>query len=190
MTMQLTEYLQVSNASHILYFFEERDIYLNNLMAYIQAGIERGHHLLIVENTSIFKEAEKRINSLFSSQQQQFIHYLDNHLFYRYYEDFHIHSIVEHFKEILTPFLNEKPNIRTWAHVEWRESTDIIGKLEEFEKIADCSVNDIGIMSVCAYDSSDISASLLTAMMRTHKYLMTDKEFVRSSLYKITEISK
>lgn len=182
--MQLTEYLQVPNTAHILYFFEDSNSYLNNMIAYIKAGIEQGHHLLIIENTNIFNIAQQRINTLFSSQQQTCIHHMDNYLFYLYYRDFHVHSIVEHFDRILTPFLNEKINIRTWAHVEWKESDDIARQLEQFEKLADCSVNDMGLMSVCAYAASDISASLLTTMMRSHEYIMTDSEFVRSSLYR------
>ncbi|WP_227938158.1 MEDS domain-containing protein [Alkalihalobacillus deserti] len=112
------------------------------------------------------------------------MHHFDNHLFYRYYSDFHIHSIIENFSEILEPFLSENINIRTWAHVEWKKQDDISSKLEEFENLADCSVNEMGLMSVCAYDSSDVSASLQTTMMRSHEYLMTDREFVRSSLYR------
>ncbi|MBM7655279.1 hypothetical protein JOC76_004789 [Neobacillus cucumis] len=181
---QLSNDLEVSNSAHILYFFEDHNSYLNNMIAYIKAGIERNHHLLIIENKYLYNEAEKKINQLFSKEAQKFIHYIDNYLFYRCYGDFHIHSIVEHFGEILTPFFNEKMNIRTWAHVEWKEQDDISSKLEEFEHLADCSVNESGLMSVCAYSASDVSASLQTGMMKSHEYLMTDQEFVRSSLYR------
>lgn len=115
--------------------------------------------------------------------QQKNIHHIDNYLFYRCYGDFHIHNIVEHFSEILDPFSDENINIRTWAHVEWKEQDDISRKLEEFEDLADSSINEIGLVSVCAYNVGDVSASLQTTMMRNHEYLMTDKEFVRSSLY-------
>ena len=182
--IDLTKYLKVNNAAHILYFFEDENSYLNNMIAYIKAGLERNHHLLLIENNSLLNDVQKRINKLLTIEDQKYIHYIDNHYFYCCYGDFHIHSIIEHFSEILTPFINKKINIRTWAHVEWKEQDDIKSKIEEFENVADYRVNDIGLMSVCAYGASDVSASLQTTMMRSHEYLMTDKEFVRSSLYR------
>ncbi|WP_129203100.1 MEDS domain-containing protein [Ammoniphilus sp. CFH 90114] len=182
--VQLTDYLKLSNAAHIFYLFEDRNLYLDNLIAYVKGGMERDHHLLIIENSDIYKEAAQRIDSLFSSEQKKRIHYLNNYLFYRQYGVFHTHKIIEHFGEMIHSFLNEKDSIRTWAHVEWNEQDDIIRILKEYEDLADCCVNDFGLMSVCAYNSSDLCASLQTNMMRSHKYLMTDTEFVRSPLYK------
>lgn len=182
--IELTKYQHVSSAAHILYIFEDIHYYLENMMAYIKAGIERNHHLFLIENSTIFSEAEQRIKESFSSEEQERIHHVDNYLFYRCYGDFHIQSIVEHFGEILDPFLKSNITIRTWAHVEWKEQDDISRKLEEFETLADCSVNEMGLMSVCAYAAADISASFQTTMMRSHEYLMTDTEFVRSSLYR------
>jgi ubiquitin C-terminal hydrolase len=182
--LQLTEYLQVSNAAHILYLFEDRNSYLENLIAYLDSGIEHGHHLLIIEKTTIFQEAAQRIDDLFSSEQKKRIHYLDNYLFYRHYGDFDTNKIVEHFREMFKHFLNQRKTIRTWAHVEWNILDDINRQLAEFEETANCCVDDLGIMSVCAYNSSDLSASLQTRLMRSHEYLMTDSEFVRSHLYK------
>lgn len=39
------------------------------------------------------------------------------------------------------------------------------------------------LVSVCAYNGNEISASLLNVMLRNHEYMMTDKELVSSSLY-------
>jgi len=180
----LTKFVQVPNTAHILYFFDDQSNYIENMIAYIKAGLERDHHLLIIENPAIYRLVEPLLGKFFSDEQLKCIHYIDNYTFYGYYGDFHVHSIVENFGEILQPFFNDTISIRTWAHVEWRKLDDIANKLEEFENLADCSVNGMGLMSVCAYASSDLSASLQTTMMRSHEYLMTDTEFVRSPLYR------
>jgi hypothetical protein len=180
----LNKNIQVKNSAHILYIYDELDCYLENMMAYIREGLDRNHHLLIIENSTIYQSVEKRINDLFSMEEKKCIHYIDNYSFYGCYGDFHIHSIVEHFGELLNPFFNKKLNVRTWAHVEWKDQDDISKKIEKFENTADCSVNEMGLMSVCAYNSSKVTAFLQTAMMRSHEYIMTDREFVKSSLYR------
>ncbi|WP_372447616.1 hypothetical protein [Neobacillus rhizophilus] len=75
-------------------------------------------------------------------------------------------------------------SVRTWANVQWRNQENIEAELAAHEKLADCNVNEMGIMSVCAYSSSSISASLETRMMQSHEFLMTDIELVPSPLYK------
>ena len=153
-------------------------------MAYIKAGIERNHHLIIIENFNLYSEAKERIDKLFSIEEKKSIHHIDNYTFYGCYDDFHIHSVVEHFGEVLAPFFDKKINIRTWAHVEWKEQERIFSKIAEFEHLADFSVNEMRLMSICAYTASDVTASLQTKMMRSHEYLMTDTELVRSTLYR------
>ncbi|WP_138419688.1 MEDS domain-containing protein [Aquibacillus sediminis] len=188
--ISLTNYLRVTNASHILYFFEEESIYIQNLLTYIRTGIERGHHILIIENTGIYKEVQKKITASFSNEQQHHIHFVDNHSFYKRYHDFNINHVIEHFSEILEPFFNQDLTVRTWAHVDWNEQDDMEDKLEEFEKLADCAVKEMNLLSVCAYNAFDLSASLENKMMRSHEYLMTDREFVRSTLYGIPACKK
>jgi len=184
MKKTLTDYLKVPNTAHVLYCFEDMSLYLDNMIAYCKGGIERGHHLYIIENPVIFDKAKQKISTLFTSDQQKLIHYMDNHLFYRYYGNFHIHKILQHFGEIINSFIEEKLSVWTWAHVEWNKQDDLACKLEEFEHLGDYAVNKMGIMSVCAYNSSDLNAALQTKIMRSHEYLMTDTEFSRSPLYK------
>jgi signal transduction histidine kinase len=100
------------------------------------------------------------------------------------YGDFHTQSIIHHFQEIIDPFFNDNIPIRTWAHVEWSAQSDINHKLKEFEDSADCTVNEAGLVSVCAYPADSLTVSLYMNLMRNHEYLMTDKELIRSNLYK------
>ncbi|MBM7572557.1 MEDS domain-containing protein [Aquibacillus albus] len=181
--IELNNYLRVRNTSHILYLFEEKKDYMNNLIAYVKAGIERKHHLLIVENSTMLESIKEETKKIFSIDEQNHIHYFDNHTFYCYYGDFNIHNIVQHFGDIINSFSEKNITVRTWAHVEFDKNKSISKKIQEFEKIANCSVNDLGLMSVCAYNSNDLSAFLHTSLMKSHEYLMTDKEFFRSPLY-------
>ena len=74
--------------------------------------------------------------------------------------------------------------IRTWAHVEWKEQEDIFSKLVNYEDVADQGLCSAGTISVCAYDGTQISASLQNQLLRNHEYLMTDHGLVKSNLYK------
>ena len=181
--IQLTQYLQISNAAHILYVYETKNKYLNNLMAYIKTGVSRGHHVIIIDNLNLYEQAEERIKELFSMAEQKLIYYLDNK---SYYEDFNADRILKHFAEILEPFLNEKMIVRTWAHVQFKKADDIYVKIREFEHLADKSVRKFKkVMSVCAYNGSEIPASLHINLMKSHEYLMTDNQLTRSLLYRI-----
>ncbi|MFD2045495.1 MEDS domain-containing protein [Ornithinibacillus salinisoli] len=181
--LPLTRKVEVPSTSHILYFFESITYYVENMLAYMKSGIDQGHHIIIIENPEIYKRAVKRINQLFSITEREYIHYVDNYSFYRCYGDFHINSIVDRFGNMLEPYLCENINVRTWAHVEWNDQVDITCTMDDYERVADCSVNKMGLMSICAYDATNANAALQTSLMRSHEFLMTDKELVRSSLY-------
>lgn len=176
--------LHLTNAAHILYLFENTEHYFKNLQSYIKTGLKFGHHLLIIENPVTYAEYARTMRQTLSKEELARIHYVDNQTFYRCCGDFHIQSILSHFSEILSPYLNGNISIRTWAHVEWGAQDHILDKLESFEHIADSSVRDMQLMSVCAYDASSIPARLQTSLMQSHQYLMTDSEFVESTLYR------
>ncbi|WP_066316253.1 MEDS domain-containing protein [Bacillus sp. FJAT-29814] len=182
-TLPLTKYINVPDTAHILYLYNKKEIYLKNLMAYIKAGIYHHHHIMIIENASVYVEAGKLIRQLFSKEEQKLISYIDNDTFYNNHGNFISHNIVEHFGKILSPLRNDHISVRTWANVQWRNQENIEAELAAHEKVADCSIKDMGIMSVCSYSSSSISASLETRLMQSHEFLMTDEEFVLSPLY-------
>jgi len=152
--------------------------------AILRLRIKQNHHIILIENASIYFVVEKLIHNLFSKEEQKLIKYVDNYSFYSYYGNFISHNIVDHFGKILYPLLNKNISVRTWAHVQRREFESIEVELHKHEKTADSSIEKMGIMSVCAYSSSDISASLETRMLQSHEFLMTDEEFVLSPLYK------
>ncbi|MRG87586.1 MEDS domain-containing protein [Salinibacillus xinjiangensis] len=179
--ISLTNNLMIHNSAHILYFYEDNQYYLQNLISYINEGIKRNHHIIVIEELPFWKEVQKRVHK----DKHKYIHFVDNQQYYQCYGDFNIHHIIQSFSDLLEPLLNEKLEVRTWAHVDWKKQDNIIEKLDEFECLADCSVKNMGLMSVCAYDATKVSASIQTRLMRSHEYLMTDQELVQSSLYSI-----
>jgi signal transduction histidine kinase len=184
--MKLTEKLEVTNGGHILYFYENIECYVNNAVSYIVTGIEQRHHLLVIDSRVRFQLINEKLKTILSAEQLTMVYYVDNFDFYRMYGDFHCRSIVKHFGEIIESFIEKDISIRTWAHGDWKEQDGIVAKLEEFENVADHSVNEMGLISVCAYNANTLTASLQMIMMRNHEYFMTDKELVRSALYKNT----
>ncbi|TCT14918.1 DcmR-like sensory protein [Natranaerovirga pectinivora] len=179
----VTKYLKVSNAAHIAYVFKRKNRYIDNMMAYIKAGIERGHHIIIIENLQIYKQIQEKVKKILSEDDQKKIHYFDNHMFYKCYGDFELQSILKHFEELVQSFLKKRITVRAWAHVEWKEQKNIFSIVEQYEKLSDKNISNMKIMVVCAYNTSEICASLYTGLMRSHEYIMSDTEFVRSSLY-------
>lgn len=182
--LSLTKYVEIPNAAHILYFFENTNTYVQNLVSYVRTGLEFGHEILIIENQTIHQMVKDILGEVVPADHIQRIHFENNSTFYGIHHDFHCRSIVHHFEEILQPLLASGSSVRTWAHVEWREQDDIVDKLRSFEQLADDSVKGMRVMSVCAYDASRTPAALQTVLMRNHEFYMTDEELVKSSLYR------
>lgn len=164
--------------------FDDTNCYLNNLTAYMKTALDNGHHVIIIENETIYNEALDRVKDIFPIDVLKHVHHIDNHTFYLHDEKFTVHNTLKNFQNIIEPFINEKVQFRTWSHVLIKEDANISCKLFNYEKLADSIINQVKIMCVCSYSASEIPASLQTALMRTHEYLMTDHEFVRSTMYK------
>ncbi|KQU17343.1 hypothetical protein ASG65_26685 [Bacillus sp. Leaf13] len=182
--VQLTKMLNVSNHGHILYIFDDIHKYIENMVSYIESGIELGQHIIIIDSQPKFELINHKLQESLTHVELQSIHYVDNYEFYRLNRDFHCNSIINHFAKILKPLQDQQFSIRTWAHVEWKEHDNIIPKLINFENVADETVKSSEVISVCAYNGKKISASLQNHMLRNHEYFMTDTELVKSNLYK------
>lgn len=180
----ITPLTSVASGGHIVYLYEHADRYMDNAAAYVTTGVHHGHQILFIDSEIRYRRLLLKLETLLTAEQLESVHYIDSYEFYRLYGDFHYHSIAQHFKAILQPYLERGDSVRTWAHVEWAEQDDIPAKIEGFERTADCCVIDNGILSVCAYGARNISASLQLSLLRNHEYMMTDEELVVSSLYR------
>ncbi|MFP7288146.1 ATP-binding protein [Shouchella clausii] len=182
----ITPLTSVASGGHIVYLYEDADRYFENAAAYVTTGVHHGHQILFIDSEICYRRLLQKLESLLTAEQLESVHYIDSYEFYRLYGDFHYHSIAQHFKAILQPYLERGDSVRTWAHVEWAEQDGTPAKIEDFERTADCWVTGNGILSVCAYGARNISASLQLSLLRDHEYLMTDEELVVSNLYRST----
>ncbi|WP_085505166.1 MEDS domain-containing protein [Thalassobacillus devorans] len=177
--------METLNAAHILYVYEEKQHYLNNIIGFLRTGIEKGDHMLMIENQSVYREIEGQFLCSLSQQQRECVHFIDNHSFYEFCNTSGTSNVWEHFKEILSPVFDSQKGVHTWAHMEWASlGQDAIDGIKHLEDVAGEVASKNGALSVCAYSASDVSASFQNNLMRTHKYLMTDKEIVLSPMYR------
>lgn len=178
--VNLTKHYKVTNGAHILYFFENQTDYINNLVAYIKAGVDCQDHVMIIDDPIVLEKLETKLIPI----ERELIHFIDHQDFYQIKGNFDTESILKCFGEKLIP-LYKQHKVRTWANVIWEEENQLIyDKIDHFEQNIDYYIEHSGIMTVCAYYAPKISAKFQTKLMRSHEYFMTDQELVRSSFYK------
>jgi PAS domain S-box-containing protein len=177
---QLTQILDVTNHGHILYVYEKLDRYVKNAVSFIKTGI-KGGHVFIIDNRDRYDRIYQELQKTLTCGEWSCIHYIDNDDFYGLNGEFHSENILHHFEHLIKPFQEKQIPIRTWAHVEWNEQDE---KLINFENQADECVYTNKIVSVCAYNGKQISASLENHLCRNHDYFMTDYQLIKSILYK------
>lgn len=180
----LTNMIEITNHGHILYIYDSLQGYRDNVISYILAGINQNQQVLVIENKHTTDQIKGILQELLTQDQNESIHFFDNYDFYHLYGNFDCELIVSHFSEVINQFHEKHMTVRTWANVNWNEVEKIFEKLEEFERRADQCVRSSNLISVCAYNGNQIPASLQNLMLKTHEYFMTDKEFVKSFLYK------
>lgn len=183
MNTALTDFVEVSNSGHILYVYDDMEQYLNNAIAFIHTGINQGHHIIFIDNSDRYQKIIKKLKANRIIETLDRIHYLDNYEFYQLYGNLHGDAIVHHFGKITEPFFKQNVTLRTWAHVEWKEQLDVFNKIKDFECTADQCVNEMGLISVCAYNGQHITGTFHNMLLSNHEYVMTDLKFSKSSLY-------
>ncbi|WP_134703428.1 MEDS domain-containing protein [Ammoniphilus sp. YIM 78166] len=180
MSVPLTKSLKVSQGSHILYFYNSLEGYIENAVSYILTGIELGHHIAFIDSEERYHMILEKLGPVDMSQ----VHYVSNYDFYEMYQDFHFERILSNLKSIVEPYLLEERMVRIWGHVDWIEQDNMVCKLHAYESKADISLAGLGYTTVCAYNGETVPSNILIQMTRSHEYLMTDEELVRSTLYK------
>jgi signal transduction histidine kinase len=175
--------LNISRGGHILYFFEDSAAYIDNVIEYITTGIQRGYPLMLIDHVKNHMTVKNILRTCVSEKEIEKIHFVDQSLF-SFRKDFDCLEIASNFEQVAVgPTLQSNAPFRVWAHIDRAGKEGVFHHLEEFETTNDARVKGLGMMSVCAYDASLISASQQISMMRLHSYFMTDKELTRSPLY-------
>jgi PAS domain S-box-containing protein len=177
---QLTQILDVTNHGHILYIYDKLDRYVRNAVSFIKTGITFGGHVFIIDNKDKYDRIYQELQKTLTCGEWSCIHYIDIDS-YGLNGEFHRETTFHHFENIIKPFQEKQIPIRIWSNVEWNEQDD---KLINFENKVDECVYSNKVVSVCAYNGKQISASLENHLCRNHDYFMTDYQLVKSILYK------
>ena len=168
---------------HVFYEFQDEETYMNNLISFINSGIDNKQPILIIESMRILPKIKERIDMFVRDEQKSTIRLVNNFDYYLSKGDFHTPSIINYFQKDLSSLSEFNSSIRTWAHVEWTSSQPDTELLKEFESTANDFVLEGNMLSVCAYSSSHLSPNMTVALEELHQYVMTDESFSVSSLY-------
>ncbi len=168
-----------------MYFTSDEESYINNAISYIRKGIELGQVVIFIETTANYE----RIRAMLAKDGGEralraFVHHIDRDEFYRTYEDFEYDRVLDNLDDIVQPHLARSQDVRLWGHVDWKEGRDIARKLHEYECKADLALDELGYLTVCAYDALTVPAAIQNELLKSHEYLMTDESLVLSSLYR------
>lgn len=158
---------------HICYIFNINN-YIETVISFIISGIKNEEQVLLVENERNILHIKKEIHKLLSKEELGNVHFLNNFDFYWSNGDFHPQTISLHFSKIINPLSTTGTFLRTWAHVEWGDEEELNEKIEEFEKVADKIVNEKKILSVCAYNRSEIPLTWEPILMKSHNVTIKD----------------
>ena len=183
-TIPLTEHMHVTNGTHILYFYETMEAYLDNAISFMLTGFQQGQHIIYVDSRERYEIVKQRLRAQVSERELDLIRYVDYKEFYSLGKTFHFEHVYKNFMEATRPFIEKQIPIRAWGHVEWTDQNDILNQLQSYECLCEKAVNELGVLTVCAYSGDRVSVNLSSRLMRSHEYVMTDKELMHSVLYR------
>ncbi|OXS77532.1 MEDS domain-containing protein [Domibacillus enclensis] len=164
---------------HIAYCFASNDSYIHNVVEYIKEGIEKGEHVLLVENKKCLALIQAKLHAIFTDQQLQRLHAEDNFDFYFSNQTFDPGRILGQFHKSTELYVNQ--GVRTWGHVEWG-TADNAQHVGVYEKRLSERLSCQPITAVCAYNEDRVLPDLKKVLHETHDYVMTDADWKNHAL--------
>ncbi len=171
---------------HVYYLFEDKDVYLENLISYVNTGIKNSQNVLIIESMKNIPKVNEALNKHFNSEEQSNIRIVNNFDYYFASGDFNTKAMLDHFAKDVVLFNEKNNSIRTWANVEWASDDPDAENLKIYEAIIDDFVLNKNMVSVCAYSFNSITPTFNRILEQVHSYVMTDNSFAVSNRYKKT----
>lgn len=178
--------LDENQCTHILYSYNDRNRYLENAIAYILEGIEKGDSVVLIENDRNLKVLLTQLNNQLTSDQLKRIHVISNFDFYLSSGSYHPPAIYEQLTKSINPFLENDISFRSWTNVEWGTLEDPASIIEWFEEETDRAIHEHNLTIVCAYESGKMPDHLEEALKKSHRHIMTDEDIVISKIYSNT----
>lgn len=172
----LIEVNEIKNLTkgHVLYFFENQNQYISNVVDFIISGLELNEYSIIIENERITPLIKKRLTVLSNESHLEKVMFVNNYDFYYAKGDFRINSIFDYLPKLIKGYSELDLVVRSWAHVEWREEQKVSKKLLDSENEADKIVTETKLLSVCAYDSERVSKEFREALLKCHNFLINE----------------
>ncbi|UFU00430.1 ATP-binding protein [Radiobacillus kanasensis] len=167
----------LSKGGHILYTYSDHEKYLRNAANFIEEGILLGHGIVFVEHKHNQEKIWHRlVENGITEQQLDTIIYKDIDEFYFDTADKTFHNFFE-----ITRTSGNYHFVRTWGLV----VPTIMGyeELCTYERESDNYVRDKHIISVCAYDATNLPTDVCVRLLESHDYYMTDNQIVPTQIY-------
>lgn len=183
-TISSTQSLESITVGHVYYLFQDKDVYMDHLISFVNTGIKRDENILIIESMKNIPKINAELNKHFNEAQKSNIRVVNNFDYYFASGDFNTKAMLAHFAKDVVLFNEENNSIRTWANVEWASDDPDAEKLKLYEATIDDFVLDEKMVSVCAYSHNSITPMLDSILKKLHYYQMTDESFSVSNLYK------
>ena len=168
-------HLKNLSEGHILYFSENVEEYINNVVDFVMSGLEQNQYSIIIENDRISPLVKKRLTSMLKESDLNKVKFINNYYFYYVKGDFQCNSIFDFLPKLIENYTEQEFSVRSWAHVEWGDEQEVHNKLVASEKDADVIVSEKRLLSVCAYDSDRVSEELKRNLLTRHNFLMNDQ---------------
>nr|NNM89709.1 HAMP domain-containing histidine kinase [Bacilli bacterium] len=161
----LTRGLPVLDGGSILYVYDQEEIYLENLLAFLRDGLRMQHKIYLFDDLGAYKHVIQILSSEFS----------DDFLSEIIFQDVYSRSSDLLFwgdQEIAETDSIPKAN-RFWLH----DRVDLM-RLETVKRHI-----DVPKLFVHAHGIAALSGEEVFSLLRTHEYLMTDHELLVSPLF-------
>lgn len=175
---------------HVLYPYYEMEDYIEQVLNFIENGIEAGEYTILVENDRLYALIQKELSTRLTDVQMKFIHFVNSLSFYYSSGSYHPPAIAAYFNKMVQPYAENKISFRSWAHVEWSSMEEPLHLIRDFEKIVDEAVNQIEFPLICAYSGIRMPAELKTILLETHPYVLMEDDLLVSEQYQPLDIVK
>ncbi|ARK22048.1 ATP-binding protein [Sporosarcina ureae] len=190
--MELTKGIESLLVGHVVYTYTDRNKYIEHATSYVAEGLDKNHIILYVDQPASFAAVKDNLrNAGYTEEQMDHIYFVDTDMAYETHANFNAEAVLKNLNDFFDPHIVEGNVLRGWGLVTWRPQNikTLIPSValheqnfdDFFSRVANITKNYI---NVCAYDSLSLSGSLLTELLQTHEYHMTDTNFLPSHLYK------
>ncbi|WNB90710.1 MEDS domain-containing protein [Bacillus sp. NEB1478] len=188
MKQKLNQMLSDQKNAHIFYSFSDTQKYIQNTIAYILDGIESGDSVLLIESERMLPQILIELEKHLDEKDEKRVHHISNFDFYFSSGSYHPPAIFKYIENSLQPFLDHNIPVRTWTHVEWSTIEGPLSIVEELEEGVDKLIAELNLKVMCAYKEVDMPDPFKLALLRTHKYVMTDDDLFFSDQYKENDL--